>query len=44
MPLIQTVIIRTADGKKSTFTEGIIKDPVIGIEIPFTKIFRHLNR
>ena len=22
----------------------IIKDPVIGIESPFTKIFRHLNR
>lgn len=44
MPLVQTVIIRTPDGKKQTFTEGIIKDPVTGIEIPFNKIFRHLNR
>lgn len=40
MPLIQTVIIRTPDGKKRTFSEGIIKDPVTGIEIPFNKIFR----
>lgn len=44
MPLVQTVIIRTPDGKKQTFTEGIIKDPVTGIEIPFNKIFRHVNR
>ena len=44
MPLVQTVIIRTPDGKKQTFTEGVIKDPVTGIEIPFNKIFRHINR
>ena len=44
MPLGQTVIIRTPDGKKQTFTEGVIKDPVTGIEIPFNKIFRHINR
>ena len=44
MPLVQTVIIRTPDGKKQTFTEGLIKDPVTGIEIPFEKIFRHVNR
>lgn len=44
MPLVQTVIIRTPDGRKQTFTEGVIKDPVTGIEIPFDKIFRHINR
>lgn len=40
LPLLQTVFIRTPDGKKRAFTEGIIKDPVTGIEIPFDKIFR----
>ena len=40
VPLLQTVTIRTPDGKKMTFSEGIIKDPVIGIEIPFDQIFR----
>ena len=44
MPLVQTVIIRTPDGKKQTFTEGIIKDPVTNIEIPFDKIFRILPK
>ena len=44
MPLVQTVIIRTPDGKKQTFTEGVIKDPVTGIEIPFNKIFRTVSR
>jgi Uma2 family endonuclease len=40
VPLLQTITIRTPDGKKLTFSEGIIKDPVIGIEIPFNQIFR----
>ena len=40
VPLLQTVTIRTPDGKKLTFSEGIIKDPVINIEIPFEQIFR----
>ena len=44
VPLLQTITIRTPDGRKQTFSEGIIKDPVIDIEIPFNKIFRHLNR
>ncbi|GAB3641000.1 Uma2 family endonuclease [Spirosoma arcticum] len=43
VPLLQTVVIRTLDGGKLTFTEGIIKDPVVGIEIPFNKIFRILT-
>jgi Uma2 family endonuclease len=40
VPLLQTVTIRTPDGKKLTFSEGIIKDPIINIEIPFNQIFR----
>jgi hypothetical protein len=40
VPLLQTVTIRTPDGKKLTFSEGIIKDPIIDIEIPFDQIFR----
>ncbi len=40
VPLLQTVFIRTPDGKKLTFTEGIIQDPVTGIEMPFSTIFR----
>jgi Uma2 family endonuclease len=40
VPLLQTVTIRTPDGKKLTFSEGIIKDPIINIEIPFDQIFR----
>ncbi|MFN8346333.1 MAG: Uma2 family endonuclease [Spirosomataceae bacterium] len=40
VPLLQTITIRTPDGQKLTFSDGIIKDPVIGIEIPFNQIFR----
>ena len=40
VPLLQTITIRTPDGKKLTFSEGIIKDPVTAIEIPFDQIFR----
>jgi Uma2 family endonuclease len=40
VPLLQTITIRTPDGKKSTFSEGIIKDPVTNIEMPFEQIFR----
>jgi Uma2 family endonuclease len=40
VPLLQTVFIRTPDGGKWTFTDGIIKDPVTEIDIPFSKIFR----
>jgi Uma2 family endonuclease len=40
VPLLQTITILTPDGKKLTFSEGIIKDPIIGIEIPFDQIFR----
>lgn len=43
VPLLQTVFIRTPDGKKWTFTEGIITDPVTGIEMPFNKIFRTIS-
>ncbi len=40
VPLLQTITIRTPDGKKITFSEGTIKDPITGIEIPFDQIFR----
>ncbi len=40
VPLLQTVTIRTPDGKKITFSDGIIKDPIVNIEIPFDQIFR----
>ena len=40
VPLLQTVTIRTPDGKKITFSQGVIKDPVINIEIPLDQIFR----
>lgn len=40
VPSLQLVNIRTPDGKKFTFFEGIIKDPVTSIEIEFSKIFR----
>lgn len=43
VPLLQTVFIRTPDGGKWTFTEGVIKDPVTGIEMPFSKIFRTIS-
>lgn len=40
VPLLQTITIRTPDGKKMTFSEGIIKDPVTNIEMPFEQVFR----
>ena len=43
VPLLQTITIRTPDGKKMTFSEGIIKDPVTNIEMPFEQIFRIRN-
>ncbi|MEY4540831.1 MAG: hypothetical protein RLZZ306_2588 [Bacteroidota bacterium] len=43
VPLLQTITIRTPDGKRLTFSEGIIKDPVTNIEMPFEQIFRIRN-
>jgi Uma2 family endonuclease len=40
VPLLQTITIRTPDGKKITFSEGIIKDPITNIEMPFEQVFR----
>ncbi len=40
LPVLQLVMIRTHDGKKFTFTDGLIKDPVTSIEILFSDIFR----
>lgn len=43
LPLLQTITIRTLNGQKLTFTEGIIKDPITLFEIPFNKIFRKIS-
>jgi Uma2 family endonuclease len=40
VPSLQLITIRTSDGIKLTYTEGTIKDPVTGIEIAFSTIFR----
>ncbi len=40
VPSLQFIMIRTANGQKVTFTDGIINDPVTAIEIPFKAIFR----
>lgn len=39
MPLVQTVFIRTPDGGKWTFTDGIIKDPLRALRFRLTKFF-----
>ncbi len=40
VPVLRLVQIRTATGVMLTFTDGIIKDPVFPIEVPFRAIFR----
>jgi Uma2 family endonuclease len=40
VPLLQTLTIRTPNSQKITFSNGIVKDPVINIEIPLDYIFR----
>lgn len=40
VPVLQLVMVRTAEGKTQTFTHGVISDPVTKIDIPFTTIFR----
>lgn len=40
IPPLRLVFIQTPDGRKLTYTQGIIKDPVTGIEIPFNTLFR----
>ncbi len=40
VPVLQLVTIRTNEGKKFVFTDGIIKDPVTGVEILFAQIFK----
>ena len=40
VPSLQMVQIRTLSGSKVTYTDGIVKDPGTGVEIPFNKIFR----
>ena len=40
VPPLQMVQIRTPDGRKTTYTDGLVKDPVTGFEVPFNEIFR----
>lgn len=40
VPLLQTITIRTPDGEKLTFSEGIVKDMVTNMEIPLDHIFK----
>ena len=40
IPLLQSVTIVIPNMPKITYSEGIIKDPVIGIELPINTIFR----
>jgi Uma2 family endonuclease len=40
VPVLQLITIRTHDGQKLVFTDGIIKDPTTSIEILFSKIFK----
>ncbi len=40
VPPLQMVQVRTPNGGKTTYTSGILKDPVTGFELPFNRIFR----
>jgi Uma2 family endonuclease len=40
LPLLQSITIVMPDMSKITFSEGIIKDPATGIELPLNTIFR----
>jgi len=40
VPPLQMVQVRTPNGGKTTYTDGIVKDPATGFELPFNKIFR----
>ncbi len=40
IPPLRLVFIQTPDGRKVTFTNGVIQDPVTNLEVPFNAIFR----
>lgn len=40
IPPLRLVFIQTPDGRKVTYTHGIIQDPVTNLEVPFNAIFR----
>ena len=40
LPLLQSVTIAVPNMPKITFSDGIIKDPITGLEIPINIIFR----
>ena len=40
IPPLRLVFIQTPNGKKLTYTEGVVLDPVTAIEVPFHSLFR----
>ncbi len=40
VPMLQLIQIRTPSGGISTFTDGMVTDTAVGIDIPFSQIFR----
>lgn len=40
IPPLRLVFIQTPDGQKTTYTQGVIQDPVTNIVVPFEAIFR----
>lgn len=40
VPPLQMVQVRTPDGQKKTYTDGVVHDPATGIEVPFNQLFR----
>ncbi len=40
IPPLRLVFIQTPSGQKLTYTDGIVRDPVTAIELPFNAIFR----
>jgi Uma2 family endonuclease len=40
VPPLQMVQVRTPDGQKKTYTDGVVQDPATGIEVPFSQLFR----
>lgn len=40
VPPLQMVQVRTPNGQKTTYSNGIIRDPATGIEVSFNQIFR----
>ena len=40
IPPLRLVFIQTPNGQKTTYTQGVIQDPITNIEVPFDILFR----